>query len=123
MNVKLRLDQNGQPYLVITHTDVDQNESDVEQDALRNFFTQLSQNGASLHVMGNSKKGETKLLVVSNSEKRGYFRLNGDNQRSQSINHGQIVAQPVTQDPVAQANERLENLGLDLGADNAEANQ
>ena len=93
MEVQIRLDQTGSPYLIISCDNTDKESFNAQEDAEKLFFTQVAKNGGKFHCVEKGKS--LKILVVSNVEKRGFYNFDGN-----SIN----PLQPrVTLEPIAAA--------------------
>lgn len=73
METKLRLDRDGNPYLVVSYNHSSPNQDDtVESAAERIFIERINLSGGTMHVMGGtgSKANTTNLVIVANSAKR-----------------------------------------------------
>lgn len=69
MNAQVRLDHEGNAYLVVTYKEKEGNEDNASEDAERLFFKKFNQNGGTLHLVPGKDK-TLKMLVVTGGAKR-----------------------------------------------------
>lgn len=82
MQAVIRLDDDGNPYLVVTYLDTEGQDSNAQEDAERLFFRKLNQNGGSLHLVPGRDK-LMKMIVVT-----------GQNKRKTSVTETNILGSP-----------------------------
>ena len=69
MNAQVRLDHEGNAYLVLTYQEKEGSETDANEDAERLFFKKFNQNGGSLHLVPGKNK-TLKMLILTGGTKR-----------------------------------------------------
>lgn len=69
MNAVIRLDDKGNPYLIVNYEDKEGDEQTASDDAERLFFTRLNQNGGLLHLVPGKGK-QVRMLVTTGGIKR-----------------------------------------------------
>ncbi|MCX9024674.1 MAG: hypothetical protein OIN85_01095 [Candidatus Methanoperedens sp.] len=63
MEAKIRLDQFGSPYLVISYSERVGDEASAAEDAERLFFQKINSNGGTVHIVSGKERNSRVLLV------------------------------------------------------------
>lgn len=70
MESKVRLDGEGNPYLVITYQDREGEDSNAQEDAERLFFRKFNQNGGTLHLVPGKDKTMRFIVVLGGTKRK-----------------------------------------------------